>query len=167
MRKRSIIGFVAAGVLAFGAGPALADGLSGSSEHHEDCTTDPATGEETCTTVYDNEVTCGTEGEGGNVPAPTGDLDISGNGDPTAPAGELEVCSDGEGAVLQGRIIAGGSADGGYVIVDGDNSNTPEQAKGFARVDIGAGPPTVTCGADGGHKDGTEPEPTDSQAACG
>jgi hypothetical protein len=167
MRKRLIIGSVAAGLMLV-AGPALADGQSGSKEHHTECTQNPdPNGAPICNEVADNDVQCG-EAQG-TVPAPTGPIVISGTGDPAAGAGELEVCSA-DSPVLEGRVIVGGSADdrGGYVIADGDTDNGGDpKTQGFARVDVGPGGPTVTCGDPNGDLDGTSPGATDGQDQCG
>lgn len=169
IRKRIIISLVAALLLAVGAGVAFADGLSGSSEHHDECSEpDEASSTTTCTTVYDNEVKCSEEPEG-TVETPAGGLDVSGNGDPRS-EGELEVCSDDEGAAMQGRVIAGGGqgAGGGYIIVDGDETNREQNdsATGWARVDVGPGGASVSCGDSTGNLDGTESDGRDTQEDC-
>ena len=160
---------LAAGLFVVGA-PAFADNddpsnnntASGSNEQHQECTIDPATGQETCTWVYDNDVECGA---GTEAPTPVGTATISPNGDP-ASGGELEACTD-DGSVLQGRVIASGGTDGGYVAADGDQDNSQEQAQGWARVDVSPSGPAVSCGSTTGNLDAVNPGPGDDSSQCG
>jgi hypothetical protein len=167
MRKRTIIAAVA-GLMMLG-GPALADGVSGSTEHHQDCKTNPD-GTQTCTTVYDNNVKCGT---GTKTPGatPAGTVTVSGlpSGGTPGSSGGLEVCTD-DSSVLQGRIIASGSAtdQSGYVAVDGDKDNKGDpKSQGWARIDGSKSGVAVRCGDANGRKDATEPTADDTQADCG
>jgi hypothetical protein len=166
MRRLRLVG-VLTGALLLVAGTALADTQSGSTEHHEECTTDPETNEETCITVFDNDVSCGT---GQDVGTPAGTATVSGLPDGGAPSssGELEVCSD-DSSVVQGRVIASGSATdrSGYVAADGDQDN-PEQGTGWARVDgDSSGSITIRCGDAAGNLDATHPTDVDGQDDCG
>jgi hypothetical protein len=153
-----------AGLFVVGA-PAFADTddpsnnntASGSNEQHQECAADG-----TCTWVYDNDVKCG---EGNDVPTPIGTATISANGDPSS-GGELEACTD-DGSALQGRVIASGSTDGGFVAADGDQDNSQEQAQGWARVDVGPSGPSVSCGSTSGNLDAVNPGPGDDSSQCG
>lgn len=178
---------VLAGLLSLFAVPAaVADSANGSTEHRQACI-DDATGQEvprnadgTCplgstdTTVYENNVTCGTpDADGGDVPdvdGPAGNVYTT--GDPAAQSGGIEVCADGsdEVTVVEGRVIAEGSAaDGGYVAADGDqdNASVDPALAGWARVDVDSGGATVRCGDDAGNLDATHPGPEDGQDDCG
>ena len=150
------------------AGPALADGPSGSHEEDPVTTCTDPNDPSTCTTQdqWDNDVTCG---DGEAVATPVGTAVVYGlpSGAPSS-AGALEVCSD-DGSVVQGRVIASGDAttQSGYIAVDGDKDNQPTQAQGFARVGGSAAGLTVQCGDDAGAKDSTHPGATDGQEDCG
>ena len=89
-------------------------------------------------------------------------------------SGGLGTCNDGTGAVgsqvIQGRIVAEGSTEGGRVYADGDKDNTQhEAAQGWLRAEGTFGPsaPTVRCGDAAGKRDATQPEAGDGQDDCG
>ena len=83
-------------------------------------------------------------------------------------SGGLGICNDGGTAPVQGRATAEGSMSSGVTVtIDGDKDNTPEQAQGWARVNAGAGGPSVTCGDANGKKDASHRDANDGQDDCG
>ena len=126
------------------AGPALADGPSGS--HEEDTVCDPVTG--VCSEVWDNQVSCGAGTDVGGATVYAG------------PNG-VEVCNDDADLPIQGRAIAT-SDDGGYIAADGDADNATE-AQGWVRVDQSG----VRCGDPAGSLDATHPGAGDTSEHCG
>jgi hypothetical protein len=119
-------------------------------------------------TVYTNDVRCA-KGEKANAQGVRVYQKQSGT-----TAGGVGVCNDGTGALgsrvpVQGRAVAQGSTGGGSVYIDGDKNNSPEQMKGWARVDGKFGPsaPTVRCGDEKGRRDASHPTSIDGREDCG
>lgn len=129
MRKFRLIALAFVALLTLGmGGSALADGPSGSSEHHEN---------EEGDTVFTNDVQC----DGGEA-TPVGNVYVGDNG--------VEVCNEGdeEVSVVQGRVIVT-SDDGGYIAADGDKDNVFEgddTLTGYARINSDG---TVQCSGEG------------------
>lgn len=96
-------------------------------------------------------------------------LEVRSGGDATT-GGAVVICSDDRppgGIPVQGRIIASGSTEGGYVAVDGDRDNDDARTQGWTRVDVSAGGPIVRCGgAKGGGYDAANPIAGGSMANC-
>jgi len=120
-----------------------------------------------------NNVDCNSTPATQRVQVPGSGIFISADGNQTAPqnGGSLVVCNEsatnnGAPSPIQGRVIASGGTSGGYVAADGDKDNA-EQAKGWARLNIGTSP-GVVCG--GPADAGTSTDATTNggnQAACG
>ena len=115
--------------------------------------------------VWDNDVRCNA---GGTEAGPTG-VKIYQAGSPTNADGGVGICNAGGTVPVQGRVVAAGNSEGGYVYADGDKDNANEQAQGYARVDGKFGPsaPTVRCGDSTGRKDASSPQAKDGQDDCG
>lgn len=119
-------------------------------------------------TVYTNDVRCA---KGAQADAQGVKVYRSSTG---TTSGGVGICNDGSGALgsrvpVQGRAVAKGSTSGGSIYVDGDRNNSPEQAKGWLRIDGKFGPsaPTVRCGDEKGRRDATHPTSIDKQDDCG
>lgn len=121
-------------------------------------------------THYTNEVTCGSS----NALAPeAAGVTVSGKQSGTA-GGAVQVCSDGQ-LPIHGRATAEGAVPTngnvvGTISIDGDNSNSNDTAKGWARVDFSRSGAAVRCGksyADGGRADAGNPTSSDNQSECG
>jgi hypothetical protein len=114
-----------------------------------------------------NQVTCDNDNPT-SLSVPVGTITVTGawggGAGGSTGSGTLEACDD-SGAV-QGRIIATGSdADGGgYIAADGDHDN-PDEARGWARVDLSADP-GVRCGGADGSMDSTDPGDGDTTENC-
>jgi len=157
--RRLLIAATAAVLMAVAAPALAAEGPAGTSEGSQD----PETG----TWTEDNQVSCGTA-DADDVDTGTG-IQVKTAGDQSAPqdGGALVVCNDGTTAPVQGRVIAAGGTEGGYVAADGDADNSSEQAQGWARADIGSSP-AVGCGdATTGDTDAANPAGPLSTDTCG
>ena len=151
--KKALALFVATMVLA---GPVAAHDFTGSEEKKD----------RRGRTVYTNDVRCasGSKADAGGVKVYQKQSGTT--------AGGIGICNDGKGAVgskvpIQGRAVAQGSQNGGSIYVDGDKHNSPEQAKGWLRVDGSASGLKVRCGDEKGRRDATHPTSIDTQADCG
>ncbi|MBW3665030.1 MAG: hypothetical protein KY469_18195 [Actinobacteria bacterium] len=141
---------------------------------------DPETGEHDDSRTYTakhftNELTCGTQNEIPPMSTPLLTISGDGTGGAGGGGGYIQVCSDDELPVhgritLAGDVSTGGSGQGSLT-ADGDNTNSPDQARGWAQVNFGSGgTPSVRCGkayADGGRADSTNPTTEDNQEQCG
>lgn len=147
--RRLMIAATAAALLLALAGPAQADeGPAGTSEE-------------------DNQLTCGSA-DADDVDLGNGIM-VKTEGDQAAPqeGGALVVCNDGEDLPIQGRVIAEGGTEGGYLAADGDADNPSEESQGYARIDVGS-EPQVRCGdLAAGDSDAANPDDTASQENCG
>lgn len=135
--RKMLMAAAAAGLLALGAPAFAGEGPAGTSEGQDNIGTDE-------NPVYqeNNQLDCG--GADDSQLADTGQgVQLRGEGG--AEGGAVVVCNDGDVAPVQGRVIGSGGTSGGYVAIDGDADNDPEQAQGWARVDVGA-EPGITCG---------------------
>jgi hypothetical protein len=150
--RKAVVAFFAAGMLALTAlVPAMAH-TAGTSEE----TTD-----EQGNTTYTNQVDCGDTNQ-----LPAGPVVV--NGQQNGAGGELAVCQETADLPVQGRVMAAGDAtSGGYVAADGDADNAPEQATGWARVDVSTAGVTVRCGDDAGNLAADHPSEVDGQEDCG
>jgi len=101
-----------------------------------------------------NNLSCGV---GTVAPPPGTNVQVNTEGGPEG--GAAVICNDGAPAPIQGRVIASGSTSGGgYIAVDGDKDN-PEQARGWARVDVDTTPTdNVRCGGPTDAGSGTNAE---------
>jgi hypothetical protein len=152
--RKALGAFLGAGVLVLTASaPAWADTAG--------------TGEETTdsqgNTTYTNQVECGDT----NL-LPAGPVVVNGAQNAAGTGGELAVCQETADLPVQGRILAAGDAQsGGFVAVDGDADNQPEQATGWLRVDVSGAGPTVRCGDAAGNLAADHPTEVDGQEDCG
>jgi hypothetical protein len=136
--RKMLMAAAAAGLLALGAPAFGQNSPAGTSEGQD--VTDPTSGQ--TSHVEDNQVDCG-DGASALVDTTQG-IQVRGEGGPEG--GAVVVCNEGgNDAPVQGRVIAAGGTSGGWVAIDGDADNQPEQAQGWARVDVGAAP-GITCG---------------------
>lgn len=160
--RKMIIASVAAGLMTLAA-PAFAEqGPAGTSEGHPGTVTEENPEPDY---VEDNQVSCG-DHEADLADTGTG-LRVKGEGG--AEGGALVVCQDGSSLPVQGRVIASGGPDGGWVAADGDADNSDERAQGWARVDVNAADGVlVRCGdAAANNTDAANPAPGSSSATCG
>lgn len=113
--------------------------------------------------AWDNDVKCADGGQDLQAAKlyETGGADQMGGG--------VGVCNDGSTAPVQGRIVFQGSfeQEGFSVYADGDKDNSPEQAQGWARLDVGTGGPGFSCGDAAGKRDASNPESGDTSEDCG
>ncbi|MEY2478633.1 MAG: hypothetical protein QOG87_3948 [Actinomycetota bacterium] len=153
MRRYAIVAVMAAVMMLFGAGSALA-GVAGTSEPRT--APDPVTGE----TEPTNQVSCGTG------TAQAGPVVVATAGDP-ATGGAIVVCNESADLPIQGRVIGSGGTSGGWVAADGDADNTQnEKAQGWARADVNGDGVQVRCGDPNGDLDSENPGATDTQEQC-
>ena len=145
---------------------AHADGPGGSSEHRQACIDgsgqeQPRNADGSCpegssdTTVYENDVTCGSNQD-------VGGFDVF-----VGPSG-FEVCNDGGAAgAPQGRVMAAGdpASQSGYVGADGDKDNGPGPPAGWAGVSSEAGTP-VACDDDSANRDLSHATSSDDITGC-
>jgi hypothetical protein len=152
--RKALVALLAAGMLAITAWvPAMAHTAG--------------TGEETTddqgNTTYSNQVDCGDTNQ-----LPAGPVVVNGEQNEAGTGGEIAVCQETADLPVQGRVIAAGDAQsGGYVAADGDADNQPEQATGWARVDVSGDGVTVRCGDPAGNLAADHPTEVDGQEDCG
>lgn len=147
--RRLLIGIMSAFLLALGAPAFAADGPAGTSEEG-------------------NQLDCGAPGDT-DVDAGNGVM-VKTEGDQAAPqdGGAVVVCNDGTDVPVQGRVMGAGGTEGGYVAADGDADNSPEQAQGWARVDVSPTGPAAGCGdTTTGDTDAANPAGALSTDTCG
>jgi hypothetical protein len=140
-------------------GTALADGPSGSTECHvadDDCdglidedSTDPPG--DASDDPGENQVNCNE----------TSSTDVGGLSYVYAGTNGAEMCADdGSSFPVDGRVIV--DAEGGYVAIDGDNSNTAP-LNGYARLDQGG----VHCGDEQNQDSTSSDQSGNTSADCG
>ena len=155
MHRRTRIAFACVLAVVMLGGPVSAHDFTGSEERKN------SKGQ----TTYTNDVRCasGSRADAGGVKA---------YGVQSGSGGGIGICNDGSGPVgsrvpVQGRAAAKGSTSGGTVYIDGDKNNSPEQMKGWARVDASSSGVKVRCGDEKGRRDATHPTSADGQEDCG
>lgn len=159
--RKMLMAAAAAGLLALGA-PAFGQNSPAGTSEGQDVPVYDESGAQTGTEhVEDNQVDCG-DGADALVDTTQG---IQVRGEQEGSGGALVVCNEGgNDAPVQGRVIAAGGTEGGWVAIDGDEDNA-EQGQGWARVDVGA-EPSVTCGdVEAGETDSADS--TGAQENCG
>jgi hypothetical protein len=110
-------------------------------------------------TYYSNDVKCGKGGQ--DLQA----AQLYAAGGPTD--GGVGVCNDGDTAPIQGRVVFQGNSSGATVYADGDKDNSPDQAQGYIRFDLGGSGGSMGCGSEDGNRDASRPGKDYDQSNCG